>query len=307
MQVSGNFARLLEPGLREIFSTQAGRPDPMRDMLYRVIPSGRRWEEYQGIGSMGLVRPYQGAVETEDFDAYFEVTIRNYLLTKGLIIERQLLEDDQTGTINSRATAFGDTFQNTQEFDASTVFTNAFTDTGVDRIGQAIAGADAVGLCSLVHPDSPRQSGNTQANEDTLVLSRANVNTTRQAMRNFTDDKGELMGVNPDTYLGPAELEEEAAKIFDPKAVFQPDSAEFNVNIFAGRLRPLTWNRLTDADAWFLIDSRLMKRYLIWQQRINPMFERASVSNTEIAQFNGRMRYGRGWLHWAWLFGNNPA
>lgn len=307
MLISGNFAELLRPGLQQIFDTLAGRPDPVRDTLFNVIPSSMAWEEYEGMGTVGLVPPWSGQVEYEDFDAYYKKTIRNFLLVKGISVEKTLLEDDQYGKIRQRATGLGETFATTKEHDAVQVFINAFTDSGKNRMGDSVAGADAVGLCSTAHPRSPMQSGTTQSNEGTLALTIDNVDTTRQNMLNFTDDRGQLMGVSPDLVLVPAELQRTAETIFSSKAQYEPGSANFTVNLFGGRMRVIMWNRLTDSNAWFMIDSRLMKQYLIWQERVAPAFEALPQVNPEVAQFSGRMRYGIGWTYWSWIFGQNPS
>ena len=314
MLVSGNWAPLLTPGLREIYSMVAGRPDPMRDMLYRVLPSTKSAEEYLGMGGRRLIPTWTGTVPYEDMDAYYRVNMRNVLLVDGLAIERSLLEDDQYGQIRQAGEAHAEGFATTREHDAVQTLINAFTDSGVNRIGLNIAGADAVGLCSTAHPYSPVQSGTTQSNEGTLALSVANADTTRQLMLNYTDDKGVLMAVNPDEIWVPAELEREARQIFPQTddVLFEPGSAQFDANLFQSkvgghRMKVVMWNRLTDANAWFMMDSKLRKQHLIWQERVLPTFEELPMVNPEIAQWSGRMRYSLGWTHWAWVHGQNPS
>ena len=96
-----------------------------------------------------------------------------------------------------------DAFTITRETDAANVFINAFTDSGTNRMGASTNGADGVGLCSTAHPYSPANTGTTQSNEGTYALTIDNLDTVRQAMRNFTDDKGQLLGVSPDLLLVP--------------------------------------------------------------------------------------------------------
>ena len=304
---AGNFGSLLEPGLREIFETTVNRPRPMLDMLYNVVTSDKYQERYQGIGASGLVAPFTGVIKYETFDAGYETVLRNYELAQGLAVERRLFDDEQYGIIRGRAQAMADTFDKTIEHDAVQTFIDAFTDTGENRLGQSKAGADGVGLCSTAHPYSPAQSGTTQSNEGTLALDLPNLDTTRQNMWNWTDDKGDLMGVVPDTLLVPAELERTATQILSERAIWEPNSAEFNTNMFAGRMKLIVWNRLTDANAWFVIDSAAMKRHLIWQWRIRPEFANTSDFDSLQAKFRGYMRYGIGWDAWTWLYGQNPS
>ena len=305
---SGNFADLLAPGLKSIFDDElAGRPAPMIDMLFNVQSSTRFEEQHQGMGAQGLVPMFDGTVPYADFDAGYRVDIRNYELAQGIQIERRLVDDDQTGQIRARAGNMGAAFANTIESDAADVFINAFTDSGTNRMGAATAGADGVALLSTAHPYSPANTNNTQSNEGTLALTIDNLDTTRQAMRNFTDDKGQLLGVNPDMLLVPPELERTATQIVSERALYEPGSAQYDVNMFSGRFRPIVWNRLTDGNAWFLMDSRLMKQHLIWQWRFRPEFAQSEDFDGLTAKFRGYMRYGIGWTDWKWIYGQNPS
>lgn len=303
----GNFADLLEPIVNVWFMEGLGEPDPMIPMLFNVSSSDKYQEEYEAMGGRSLVPPFDGTVRYAGFDAGYRYDIRNFEFVDGIQIERSLWDDDKQNVMRGRATNMGLTTRNTIETDASNVFTNAFTDSGTNRMGGAIAGADAVGLCSLVHPHSPVNTGSTQANEGTLALNLPNLDTTRQAMRNFTDDKNQLLGIRADTLLVPPELERTATQILSERALYEPGSAQFDVNMFAGRLRPVVWDRLTDANAWFLIDSRQMKQHLHFQWRISPELANTTDFDSLLAKFRLYMRYGIGWDDWRWIYGQNPS
>ena len=304
---AGNFADILKPGLKSVFDIAVSRPRPVMEMLFGVQSSTRFEEQYQGMGAQGLVPPFQGSVPYFDFDAGYRVDIRNYEFAMGVQIERRLIDDDQGGQIRSRAQNMADSFSQTIEQDAVNVFINGFTDSGTNRTGASMAGADGVGLLSTAHPYSPRNSGTTQANEGTLALNLNNLDTTRQAMRNFTDDKGNLLGISPDLLLVPPELERTATQMLSERAIYEPGSAQYDVNMFSGRLRPIVWDRLTDSNAWFMIDSTLMKSHLIWQWRIKPEFSQAEDFDGLTAKYRGYMRYGIGWTDWKWIYGQNPS
>ena len=304
---SGNFARLLEPGLKEIFTTAVNRPEPIIDLLFGMETSNKGKEEYQAIGTSGLVPPFAGTVPYEDVHGGYMTTIRNYEFAQGITAERNLLDDEQYNVIRRRAMSLGDSFATTVEHDAAQVFINAFTDSGSNRMGASVAGADAVGLCSTAHPNRPDNTGSTQSNEGTLALNIANLDTTKQNMMNWTDDKGNLLGVIPDLLLVPAELERTATQIVSERAIYEPGSAQFDVNMFAGRIKPVIWNRLSDANAWFLISSVMMKKFLIFQWRIRPEFATQDDFDGLTAKFRGYMRYGMGWLDWRFIYGQNPS
>jgi phage major head subunit gpT-like protein len=304
---SGNFADLLKPVLKDVFDIAMSRPRPMMEMLFGVESSTRFEEQYQGLGAQGLVPAFDGTVPYFDFDAGYRTDIRNYEFAMGLQIERRLADDDMTGNIRRRAQTMADSFNVTIEQDAANVFINAFTDSGTNRMGASTNGADGVALLSTAHPYSPANTGNTQSNEGTLALTIDNLDTTRQNMRNITDDKGLLLGVNPNVLLVPPELERTATQLVSERAVYEPGSAQYDVNMFSGRFRPVVWDRLTDSNAWFLIDETLMKQHLIWQWRIRPEFAQADDFDGLTAKYRGYMRYGIGWTDWKWIFGQNPS
>ena len=304
---SGNFADLLKPGLKSIFDVGMSRPRPIMEMLFGVESSTRFEEQYQGMGAQGLVPPFDGTVPYHDFDAGYRTDIRNYEFAMGIQVERRLVDDDQYSQIRRRASNMSDSFNQTIEQDAVNVFINGFTDSGTNRMGASTNGADGVGLLSTAHPYSPANTGTTQANEGTLPLPIDNLDTTRQAMRNFTDDTGQLLGVNPNMLLVPPELERTATQLVSERALYEPGSAQYDVNMFSGRFQPVVWDRLTDANAWFLIDSNLMKQHLIWQWRIRPEFSTAEDFDGLTAKFRGYMRYGIGWTDWKWIYGQNPS
>ena len=304
---AGNVASLLEPGLREIFDIAVSRPNPIMDTLFGVVTSTQRTEHYQGMGAVGLVPAFDGTVPYTDFAGGYKTNILNYEFAQGIVVERALLDDDQYNAIQSRAQSLGDSFAITREVDAADVFINAFTDGGTNRFGQSTNGADAVGLGSTAHPHSPSNTGSTQSNEGTLALDLPNLDTTKQLMMNYTDDQDNLLGIVPDTLLVPPELQRTATQIVSARANLEPGSAEFNVNMFAGALNLVVWNRLTDANAWFLIDSRLMRQRLHWQNRIAPEFSAEGDFDGIQQKFRGYMRYGIGWSDWRWVHGQNPA
>ena len=304
---SGNFADLLKPGLKRTFDIAMSRPRPIMEMLFGVESSTRFEEQYQGMGAQGLVPPFDGTVPYHDFDAGYRTDIRNYEFAMGTQVERRLVDDDQYNQISRRASNMADSFNVTVETDAANVFINGFTDSGTNRMGASTNGADGVALLSAAHPYSPANTGNTQANEGTLALTIDNLDTTRQAMRSFVDDSGLMLGVNPDMLLVPPELERTATQLVSERAVYEPGSAQYDLNIFSGRFRPVVWDRLTDSNAWFLIDSTLMKQHLIWQWRIRPEFAQADDFDGLTAKYRGYMRYGIGWTDWKWIYGQNPS
>ena len=315
MIVPGNFADLLEPNIREVFSLRAQRTQTARDTLFNVQGSGVRIEHYTGIGGRRIIPVYDGVVPTETFDQYYKTDILNVTFMDSIQVEKDLLEDEQFSEIESRASSFSDAFADTIDYDASQIFTNGFTDSGTYRTGESTNGADGVGLMSTAHPMTPIDSGTTQSNEATLSLSYDNAVLVHQRMVKWTTDKSSIrMGIRPNLLLVPIDLLAAAREIFprSENVLMQPGTAENNPNMFNSQIGDdpvtvLTWDTLTDTNAWFMIDSAQAKRHLRWQVRVAPSVQQVDSGNSNVAQWDGRMRYGAGWSHWAWIYGNNPS
>ena len=308
--VAANWAELLTPQTTEAFYvgfTDSGRRASMIDRIFRVLGSERSFEEHVGVGQFG-----SGGWNFEDTGRVaYDDEFKGYLTrwthheyAKGFIVQRKLVDDNLTQIIFDRAENLGDSAFRHREKCAALLFTNAFTDSGTDDWGFAIAGADSVGLCSTAHPYSPTDA-TTQSNEGTLALTRDNVRTTRQNHMALVDDRGDVLNVMPDTLLVPPELEDDALIV--NRSPLDPASANNAVNPQAGRWQVATWHYLTDANAWFSIDGVRMKRDLIWYDRIPLEFAREQDFDTLQAKFRAYNRWSRNWRDYRWVYGQNPS
>lgn len=206
---------------------------------------------------------------------------------------------DQYNVITARPRQLALSAVRTREEHAASVFNNAFSSSYV--------GGDSVALCSDSHPNAPTHSGDTQDNYGTYSLTYDNVVTVRRLMREYKDDRDELASVNPDTILVPPELEETAWGIVN--TTNKVDTADMHANFVASQIRNvIVWDYLTDANAWFVIDSALARIHALWIDRAPLEFEMDPTSDFRLeARFRGYMRYSYGWSDWRWCYGCNPS
>jgi len=310
VMAAANWAELFTPQLTEAFFvgfTDSGRRASMIDGIFNTLTSERQFEEHLGVGqfgSDGWSFEKSGRVQYDEPNKGYKTTFTHTEFAKGFVVQRKTIDDNLTQIPLDQAGNLGDSAFRKREKDAASVFVNGFTDTGTTDSGFPIAGADAVGLLSLVHPYSPADS-TTQANEGTLALTKANVQTTRTAMMKFTDDRGDILNVMPDLLMVPPELEDDALVI--NKSTLDPASANNAINPNQGRLSTKVWYYLTDSNAWFMIDTARMKRDLIWYDRIPLEFGREEDFDTFEAKFRAYMRYSRNWRDYRWIYGQNPS
>lgn len=308
--VASNWAELLTPQLTAAFFTgftDDGRRASLIEAIYNVERSERAFEEHLGIGqfsSAGWDFEKTGRVQYDDRNKGYLKRFTHVEFAKGFMVQRKLMDDNLLSIPRNDARELGDSAFRFREKAAALLFTNAFTDTGTDDYGFAIAGPDAVGLCSTAHPHSPVDS-TTQSNEGTLALTKDNVRTTRQDHMALVDDRGDILNVMPDRLLVPPELEDDALTI--NRSTLDPTSANNAINPQAGRFTTDVWHYLTDANAWFMIDSGRRRRDLIWYERIPVEFDRMVDFDTLEAKFRAYQRFSRGFRDWRWVFGQNPS
>lgn len=313
----GNWPTLLTPGLRKIWHERLRSREGMfrRTDIFPIDTSSRAFEEYQGVGELGTDGwaefektrrvPYAG------FDPNYLTRLTHRTFSKGLLVERELLEDNQypdaeiPKSIKQKVEKLADSADVFREKSGADVFNNAFTDSGLDSAGYSVAGADGVGLVSTAHPLSPSNVGSTQSNEFTLALTADNVRKVDLAMQAWTDDRGELVSIQPDTLLVPPALEDQANVIVGTDR--DPDSANNAINPARNKYKVEVWKYLTDPNAWFLVDSVLKSEHLVWLDRVAPEWQSTEDFDTIQAKYRGYMRFSRGWDAWQWIAGSNPS
>jgi Mu-like prophage major head subunit gpT len=308
---AAHWSELLTPQLSEAFFigfSDEGRRASLIETVYNARPSQRAFEEHLGVGvfgSDGWNFEDTGRVQYDARQKGFLKRFTHVEFAKGFVAQRKLIDDNLTDELVDDARELGDSAFRKREKGAASVFNNSFTDSGVNDDGMPIAGPDNVGLCSTAHPLSQDNPGETQANEGVLALSADNLGTTRQLHMALTDDRGDIMNVMPNQVLIPPELED--AAIAAGMSALEPDSANNAVNPQQGRFSYVVWHYLTDANAWWMIDSARRNRSLLWYDRIELEFGREEDFDTLQAKFRAYGRWSYGWRDYAWVFGQNPA
>lgn len=296
----GQFTNLtnLTVALSTLFFDQVENADSFSliDLLYNVNESTRAQERNMGIGGFGDVPEYKGRIEYDNMSELYPTNYRHKEYAQGLAIERTLIDDDEYGIISQRATSMGLAFSRTITRHSSNTFNNAFSSSYV--------GGDGKALCATDHPYSPNDA-TTQSNKGTSALTDASLTTTRQAMMEFKDSRGNPLNVDPTILLVPVRLEATARVLTQSPLQSGVANNDINVN---QTLRPVVSRYLTDTNNWFVIDSRMAKMFLRWFWRVRPEFKEAADSDFNlVSRFRGYMRFSYGWDMWQWIYGHEVA
>lgn len=295
MLVSENWSELLLPGLRTIFDKHLGKLKDYLPAIYNVEKSNKAQEFNMGIGSLGLMEEWSTSgnqVAYEDTHKGFKATYTHKKYSKGMQIERELVDDDLYSEIKKRTRNLAQSVYYTRQYYAASVFNNAFN--------ASYPGPDGVALCATNHPKSPNDA-TTWSNTGSYDLNADNVEAVRNAMMMWTDDKGNLLAINPDTLIVPPALRKAALVIADSDK--EPDTAENNVNIWRGSVNVIEWPFLTNSKAWFMVDMQRMKNFLNWFDRRIATLESEKVFDTEVAKYKTVARFSFGWDEPSFIYG----
>ncbi len=301
------YGELLEPGLSEIFYDQYDQIPTMIPEMFNMLTSDKGFEKDLSIGAMGLFRKFQGTVQYDRPYVQYEKLYEFPEYADGFQIERKLYDDEDYGIINQRPADLGEAAKRRKEMDAALIFNYAADTSGTDAEGNTIdtRGGDGVALCATDHPTESPDGPAERSNHGQLALNHANLQTTKNLMRKFVDDRGNKISVVPDTIICGVDLEEIGWELI--AADKKVNTAENNPNIHYGKYRLIVWDYLEDDGRWFLCDSRYMARYLKWYDRIPIEFAMEEAFDELVAKYRAYMRYECGFSDWFWVFGNFPV
>lgn len=298
-----NFADLLEPGLRKIFDDQYQALPSMIPSLYMMGTSSTSYEKTSSVGAFGDFTDFDasGTVVYDDIAQAYDVKIESKQWVSGFQVERKLFDDDLYGIINKKPRGLAISAQRTREKHGASIFNDMFS--GAGTIAGILTNSEAVSLCYSAHPSNASSGYTNQSNTGTTALSSTAIEATRRLMSSWTDDRGNIIAINPDLLIVPRALEEKAWTIIATKG--EVDSAENNANFHYGKYKLAVWDYLSDTNNWSFVDSVLMKQMLEWYDRIPLEFGQEKSFDTFIAKYRSYMRYGYGWNDWRWIYGHN--
>jgi hypothetical protein len=303
--ITENFGDLLDARFRKIYQKELDENinASMVPMLYGMKTSNRNYEKVSSIGGMSDVPDFDGNISYDSFGQLYDKEFSFPEKAMGFKVERKLFDDDLFGIMDKQPWQMAVSVARTREKAGAAVFNGAFIGTG---------GSDSLSLCNTAHPYSP-DDATTQSNSGTSALSPAAVEATRRiGHTSIFNDRGELLLVNYDTILCAINNEETAWEIINSKgkvdtADNKVDTADNNRNFHYGRYKLAIWDRLTDSNNWFMIDSKLCSQYLLWWDRVKPEFNYDRDFDTLMAKWSVYMRYDADFADWKFIYGQNGS
>jgi phage major head subunit gpT-like protein len=267
--------------------------------LYNVKMSTKKQETRASFGELAnwAVKLEGQAMSEQTPKQQFKQSFHHDAYSSMLQVTRELEDDDDWGVVEDFATQLGEKGSETMETKAALVFNDAFD-------GAYFTGEDGLSLCNDAHLNA--ESGGSQDNKETLALTFENAKTVRKNMRKHRGyDGSQILVVNPNELLVPVDLEEEAWSLVQSQ--LKPGTANNDANIFTGRYTVYVWHWLTDTNAWFMMDSRLRNRHLLWYVRFMMEIMADASFSQMVRKIGGYMRWVNGFSRWIWIRGSNPS
>lgn len=290
-----SWAQTYAPVVYEWFRTGMDAVPSLIPVLYDIRNSNAANERALGVGGVPIdqwdVYESDGRTAHVDIDRGYATTFTHEEKTIRFLLKQKDIEDDNMGMVQDALFELGLSAAIKRETDAASVFNNAFSD--------SFLGADGEPLCETNHPVGPDNASSTYSNTGTSALSYASVKAARLAMRQWTDSQGNPLPRNGKLLLLPIELEDVAIEITNTDK--KPGGADNDANAIAG-FQYVTWDYLTDAESWFLLDPMYTKRYLRWYNRVPLESKIVDQALTHVI-YEFRMRYSYGWVDPRFVYG----
>lgn len=264
--------------------------------LFNVASSTRAQENHISVGAFGRMSDWNGSVAYDTMSKGYEKAYRHGKKSTGVQVERELYDDQEYERIKSRVNNVAYGVYKTLQVDGASVYNNAFN--------AAVKGPDNVSLCNAAH--HLVSGDDAQTNTGTLDLTVDNLETTLIAMRDFKDDRGDVMDVQGNLIVVGTYWAKTAKQLIGSnKEAFTGDN---QINAYSD-LKYIV-NPYITGKKWFVANEDILKggEGLNFFMRRDPRnLERDSDFDTEVLKWKAVGRWSYGWDNWFALYGHNPA
>ena len=292
----------LDPRFQRIFRDEyALLADPIPEVFTTVPHNGRADIRWSDVGELDDFVEFTGQVNYDQQFEGFDVIATYVEFAKGTQLERKLMDDEQYNVFDSKPKAMANSAHRTRMKHGAQVYNKAF-----DVSNDFYVHSESVALCSNSH--LTRSGASTTTGFDNLgtsALSATAVETARQQMIGFRDDRANRIRVVPNQIAtGPGNAEV-AHEIVTSRGKL--DNANNNSNFNEGSYSIFVWNYITDTNDWFMEDTQLRGDQLFWSDRIALEFAMVEDFDTLFAKWRGYMRYAWAWRNWRFILGSQVS
>lgn len=281
---TGNFAKLLWPGLNAIYGKKYNEHKQEWPEIFSQYKSRRSFEEDLSVSGFGLARQ-KGEGSPIQYDTERQGFLQRYthvVWALGFIVTKEMFEDDLYDVVGERrARGLAFSMRQTKEINGANILNRGFNTSFTFSDGQPIY--------STSHP---RISGGTWSNRLAVNadLSEAALEQAFIDIMKFDNDRGFKIAVRPTKLIIPVDLWPTAEKLLETE--YKTDSADNTVSVIYRKVPFVVNHYLTDSDAWFL-KTDVEDGFKYFERRPDS-FDMDNDFDTENAKFKASGRYSFG-------------
>ena len=270
----------LKTDVRKIFQSAFGSTPTFYRELATVVSSSTSVNTYSWMKDLPKMREWLGPRVVNGLESVaYQLENKEYELTVG--VRRTDIEDDQLGLFTPRVQMMAQSVAQLPDDLILEALENGET-------GLAFDGAAFFSTSHLNYQTGAANVSNlSSASNGSSVLDATNFAAHKAAMRRIVGYDGKPLGINPDLLIVPPELEDTANTLMTAQY-----GSSGSTNIQRGQARVLVLPRLSDANDWYLMDSRYPVKPFIFQNRQSPEFVSKINMNDENVFWNKEYVWG---------------
>lgn len=296
--------------------------------IFAMETTSKYQEEFRSSTAMGGFKPTRDLEVSSlaDFQESYGKNFKTQIWKSSFVISQQSIEDSDDLNTNKKVSEFIKSYGRTKNNYGFTMLAGALTGsavfegvtfdcTGADTTDGSLDGTKQTYFHNAHKPVTNADYSETQSNKfyASIDLSKAGaeeglleaIGVVETAMQNFTDDKGNILDVKPDTIIIGNDYKLKKVMLTALKTQYTSAMGDNGVNIQYGN-----WNILTSPylgqhagfkstdKAFILLDSKRNKDVFgaVWFDRKPLTISSYVDKDTNANKWNGRSRYQAGFF-----------
>jgi len=301
---SAQFRRLLDDRLTEAYQEEYEYLPFPKEQLFNVQDTDKAWEEYFSVGNIPDPELFNGTVIYQDVAPGYHTKIEPVEYAGGIIIERKLIDDERYDIIEGMAGGLGEAMKRKQTKIAHEPFIYA-----TSAAFTFMTSEEGVALASDSHTTKATGVSTSTGfdNLATLPFDGANLEVLRLQGLRLRSDIGERFSTNFDTIIYPSSLSRMVDEVVGTQSGL--DTEHGNINTQYKKWKTIELPLLDDYDtkSWGIVDSRRMKRFLYWLNRIGIEKHMTVDFDTFMTKYIDYARFAWGFTDWRWIIWSNVS
>lgn len=290
-------------------SLEAFEQKSVLDKIFSMRTSKRWAEKMTALSAMGGFEPVgeNGSHPKTDMAEVYSKTFEHTVFKNRFEITREMMDDSNWDLARLRAQKFAQSYARDREVFGQRLLAGGTGEyitfgTGANEKRFSTLTADGKPLFSTAHPsyfDKKKVQSNMFSNEFSVEM----LDYMETAMQSFEDDKGNILGIIPDTIIIPNDAKLKREIFAAIGADKDPDTNQNGFNYQFGRWNIIImqyWKPAAGTHPFIMLDSSFndVDGTAIWYDRVDLEVKAYEDNDTNAAVYDGYARWGAGFNNW---------